>query len=1681
MEEVQGIERLQELYNLSCSELTFPEKLQHKLNFERVLSALDDSEIDEKWIVIAVKFLSQVETDAETDFKQSLLRVIERFLAFTPNDAGRHRFVLRLVWYVLLQYAAVSRMAVFKANESSSSSSTSSSGSSGGGSSSSSSASSSSSSQEQPGRGDRGVCGEEEIIIKALRKIRQKTEPWFWWAPSISEGNPPPMLVSSILLRLPSSALLAVLSLLHDGVKKKETVDICKLPEIDLVRSWRTSAFHETNFVEDTNSVPPFLLGLESATDTVASAGFWGAGLQQAICIMPMLVLLLARRGAPELVELLHPGGGAYEKEYHWIMQMGMFTSMTSIINPDGRSGLQLTFSLVSNLLRGALGVFPSSLSSPSSSVESSIPPLAVHSRQGRVGEVKYSDFDAVLWGRILTDLILSHASDSSKKALAFLLLSPLSLHAHAVSLLPAALPFLQRLRQQIEPFWTPREDTLSLTASTSSSSSSSSGSSQSGFVGGSTLPNPFVRFLYRKLAVSQEDQHAASSSSSSAVTKQAKAKKPVVERGGRPTFPHPVGLVGLENLGNTCYLAAFLQSLFLTSGFSEGLLGMPGPSPRDLPLETLPALEADFAVLAAEKAGEEPEGEDGESDHQRQEARLQRQEQGVHGGTGASSSAVSAPASSTPAPSGGLLGLDSLDFSHLFSRNAAQGGGGGIGEVQMGGAEEGAGSLKRLHPETAAVSSVSGRGSREGYFLQHGGEVVGGNGSSSSCGVRVKDALLGGEGGGGQSTLCAEKKGGISPFVSNWSLGRALSGLLAGLFYSNRKSLNPQEVATLTPFGLGGAQQDTTEVARWLLDQLGGEAEGSVPKNAFGGRWRCDLSCCICKHRESREEYFADVALPVETPHGQTQSPGSGNETKEGAVAAAAAAIASSGGLKGGGPPARKSEGGGKRSGGSNTNASSSTSRARGSGQQQPGSRGGRGGAGESGGTRGGCGVTSAPSSSSSSSSYWWQSGGGRGEMGPPEEEEAANLAYETADSDAFLQGTTPPPSDGFPCVPASGSSSDAGLNDDAEALSGIDPHEPRGFDFRSHRGGELEGDEEEGGSMPSSDSNRGGGVEGGSTERGEGEGGDGSSFVELVDPPDGSMGGDAVMRSHHQPTSQQNVGFSVHAESPFDEPVLVGEEDGGAVQNEEVMEVWTSPEEEGHVGGGEGAGDAGFYSPEHRSFMKSADNNALLPFLQLDASAGGGGDPNSRRLTQEEKQTQEAVAASLVLSMASAFSQQQQSAGTNVAAGPAPKKPVGGVTMHISEKRTSVSSLLHSFLKPEGLQDYTCDGCKRKGGCSREYKIVEAPNHLIIVLNRFSFDPVTMSQRKLSHFVSVDKTLSITLTAPTGTEQEDAAQATTGPQGANRGETASSNPPPVSASSASAATAETATAPAQRNPRPPVPKAHYSLYGAIVHQGATPYSGHYYTVGRRSGPVTGTAADSELSDSSGPWHVFNDSVVSPFDPARLDTDLNGHATAYVLFYKKVREEWPHEKNGGVPPSSSSCVSSPLPRGEPEGEEDLPDMEDPQSAGRGSRPSKLIGIERQSGEAREGGGDQSMQARNGNSGASSSSHDAAVPPCSSPFRPRPFFIARSVLQEILWDNLHAALGDPCRQSFSSSGNAGGSAASTGGSGGGGYFQGGPGGAGSQFQPDGSGADGMDGDQGGGMGGGALAVPRHVF
>lgn len=101
-------------------------------------------------------------------------------------------------------------------------------------------------------------------------------------------------------------------------------------------------------------------------------------------------------------------------------------------------------------------------------------------------------------------------------------------------------------------------------------------------------------------------------------------------------------------------------------------------------------------------------------------------------------------------------------------------------------------------------------------------------------------------------------------PLAREAAVRESFAKVVAWLMVAS-EAVRPQEFVELSPFGKTGRQQDATELARWLLEQLGGtDQRGSLTEAHFGGRGRTLVWCTACAHSHERPEAFFDLSLPV-------------------------------------------------------------------------------------------------------------------------------------------------------------------------------------------------------------------------------------------------------------------------------------------------------------------------------------------------------------------------------------------------------------------------------------------------------------------------------------------------------------------------------------------------------------------------------------------------------------------------------------------------------------------------------------------------------------------------------------------------------------------------------------------------------------------------------------------------
>ena len=129
------------------------------------------------------------------------------------------------------------------------------------------------------------------------------------------------------------------------------------------------------------------------------------------------------------------------------------------------------------------------------------------------------------------------------------------------------------------------------------------------------------------------------------------------------------------------------------------------------------------------------------------------------------------------------------------------------------------------------------------------------------------------------------------------------------------------------------------------------------------------------------------------------------------------------------------------------------------------------------------------------------------------------------------------------------------------------------------------------------------------------------------------------------------------------------------------------------------------------------------------------------------------------------------------------------------LGKKKVTVQSLIKRMLKPESLSGdnkYSCDTCGKKQDASRWIELTQLPNHLMLVMHKFSFDIATCDFKKET----------------TAVHPEDGSIDLVG--------------------------------------------AKYQLYGSILHYGESAMKGHYVALGKRSGMAHDHQAQWALMDDS-------------------------------------------------------------------------------------------------------------------------------------------------------------------------------------------------------------------------------------
>ncbi|GAO48806.1 hypothetical protein G7K_2975-t1 [Saitoella complicata NRRL Y-17804] len=199
------------------------------------------------------------------------------------------------------------------------------------------------------------------------------------------------------------------------------------------------------------------------------------------------------------------------------------------------------------------------------------------------------------------------------------------------------------------------------------------------------------------------------------------------------------------------------------------------------------------------------------------------------------------------------------------------------------------------------------------------------------------------------------------------------------------------------------------------------------------------------------------------------------------------------------------------------------------------------------------------------------------------------------------------------------------------------------------------------------------------------------------------------------------------------------------------------------------------------------------------------------------------------------------------------------------IKGKSTLIDSL-RAYVEGETMDSdnqYRCDQCQSYVDALKRTCIKNLPNHLIFHLKRFDFDFQTMLRTKLNDHFEFPMKLSMREFTYDYLRSKDTDN------------NANSTAPSVSKSTECAGLDE------------------YELAGVLVHGGSAE-SGHYFSYAR---------IRDENSDSNFRWFEFNDTEVTPFDPADImqmcyggSDDTNGSRqrsfNAYMLFYERVQQK---------------------------------------------------------------------------------------------------------------------------------------------------------------------------------------------
>ncbi|XP_062577583.1 ubiquitin carboxyl-terminal hydrolase 35-like [Saccostrea cucullata] len=214
-------------------------------------------------------------------------------------------------------------------------------------------------------------------------------------------------------------------------------------------------------------------------------------------------------------------------------------------------------------------------------------------------------------------------------------------------------------------------------------------------------------------------------------------------------------------------------------------------------------------------------------------------------------------------------------------------------------------------------------------------------------------------------------------------------------------------------------------------------------------------------------------------------------------------------------------------------------------------------------------------------------------------------------------------------------------------------------------------------------------------------------------------------------------------------------------------------------------------------------------------------------------------------------------------------------------------LNDLLQYYLKPERLtgdNQYFCDKCESLQDGERRISIVQPPEHLIVTLLRFSYDPKIHARSKIFQEVKYPRTLILPKNQATETKNANSRR-----------------------SLRSAVSRQIEKCGVDLNTQKGEV---YGLNAVVVHSGTSSESGHYYAYSRHSlfqDPESVMTTLSDCTDEDGidflqdKWYLFNDNRVSyaQYNSFCSVTQRFTKDTAYLLFYKRIDPQ--NSENGGV------------------------------------------------------------------------------------------------------------------------------------------------------------------------------------